>query len=258
MKTTSRLLSLASCVSALLVLSSPAVLAAGDTSFISVFFNFESGAIAKTIVMWILLGMSILVLTFAIELFLKLRISKLAPPAVIAMLRDAIATGNYYQALEICRANKCYLCNVFAAALERVGRGRDAVENAVAEVSAKEANELKANNNYLSVIGVVAPMVGLTGTVLGMMSAFSVLATEGVADPKGLSGAIAVVLIATATGLIVAIPGFVLFYFFKNRAQKVIVEANYQVNMLLEDIPFDQLVGFRIEQQPAMSSASYQ
>lgn len=213
-----------------------------DVHFYEIFFH----ANAEAVVMWLLLVMSIVMVTFAIELGIKLRVGKLAPPAVVALLRDALAAGNYQLAWETCKANPCYLSRVFAGALERVGRGREVVENAVAEVSAKESNDLKSHNNYLSVIGVVAPMVGLTGTVLGMMNAFAVLGQSGVKDMTGLSTAISTVLIATASGLMVAIPGFVLFYFFKNQAQSVIVSANSQVNLLLEDIPFEQLTGLQV------------
>ncbi|GAB4241647.1 MAG: hypothetical protein OHK005_04900 [Candidatus Methylacidiphilales bacterium] len=215
-----------------------------DVKFYEIFFKGD----AKMVVMWLLVIMSIVMVTFSIELFIKLRKTKLAPPAVVALIRDALAAGNYQLAWETCQANPCYLSRVMAAALERVGRGRDVTENAVAEVSAKEASDLKSHNNYLSVIGVVAPMVGLTGTVLGMMSAFAVLGQGGVANMTGLSSAISAVLIATAAGLIVAIPAFILFYFFKNQATDVIVYANSQVNLLLEDIPFEQLTGLRVGQ----------
>lgn len=216
--------------------------ASQDVKFYEIFFKGD----AKMVAMWLLVIMSIVMVTFTIELFVKLRISKLAPPAVVALIRDALAAGNYQLAWETCRANPCYLSRVIAAGLERVGRGRDVTENAVAEMSAKEASDLKSHNNYLSVIGVVAPMVGLTGTVLGMMEAFAVLGQGGVANMTGLSSAISAVLIATAAGLIVAIPAFILFYYFKNRATDVIVAANSQVNLLLEDIPYEQLTGLRV------------
>jgi biopolymer transport protein ExbB len=213
-----------------------------DVHFSSIFFKLN----AEAFVMWLLVIMSIVMVTFAIELGVKMRNAKVAPPAVVALLKDALAAGNYQQAWEICNANPCYLSRVFGAGLERVGRGREAVEGAVFEVSAKESNDLKSHNNYLSVIGVVSPMVGLTGTVLGMMEAFSVLGQEGVANMTGLSTAISTVLIATASGLMVAIPGFVLFYYFKNQAQSVIVYANSVVNLLLEDIPIEQLAGYKV------------
>ncbi|MFQ3669865.1 MAG: MotA/TolQ/ExbB proton channel family protein [Verrucomicrobiia bacterium] len=221
--------------------------ASQDVKFYEIFFKGD----AKMVAMWLLVIMSVVMVTFTIELFIKLRISKLAPPAVVALIRDALAAGNYQLAWETCRANPCYLSRVIAAGLERVGRGREVTENAVAEVSAKEASDLKSHNNYLSVIGVVAPMVGLTGTVLGMMEAFAVLGQGGVANMTGLSSAISAVLIATAAGLIVAIPAFILFYFFKNQATDVIVAANSQVNLLLEDIPFEQLTGLRVGQHYA-------
>lgn len=213
-----------------------------DVKFWEIFFKGD----AKAVCMWLLLIMSVVMVTFSIELVIKLRVSKLAPPAVVALIRDALGAGNYQLAWETCQANPCYLSRVIGAGLERIGRGRDVTENAVAEVSAKESNDLKSHNNYLSVIGVVAPMVGLTGTVLGMMEAFAVLGQGGVANMTGLSSAISAVLIATAAGLIVAIPAFILFYFFKNQATSVTVSVNSIVNLILEDIPFEQLTGLKV------------
>ncbi|NJK93306.1 MAG: MotA/TolQ/ExbB proton channel family protein [Blastochloris sp.] len=142
--------------------------------------------------------------------------AKLSPPAVVALLRDAISSGNYQQAYEICIANPCFLSKIMQASFENIGMGKHAVEEALTEAFAKQAVRLKSKNNYLSVIGVISPMIGLTGTVLGMMTAFSALGSSGVSQMGKLSSAISAVLIATAAGLIVAIPAFAFFYFFKN------------------------------------------
>ena len=165
-------------------------------------------------VSWLLLVASILIMAFAIEAVIKIRVARLAPPAVYAQLKDAFVSGNYPQAVQICVANPCYLTRIVQAGLERLGRGRDAAEKAMGEMTAKEINDLKSNINDLSVIGVVSPMVGLTGTVIGMMKAFKTLGSSGAADPSKLSANISEVLFATAFGLFVAIPGFVLYYVF--------------------------------------------
>jgi biopolymer transport protein ExbB len=166
---------------------------------------------------------------------------------VYAQLKDSFVSGNYPQAVQICTANPCYLSRIVQAGLERLGRGRDAAEKAMGEVTAKEINDLKSNINYLSVIGVVSPMVGLTGTVIGMMKAFKTLGSSGAADPSKLSANISEVLFATAFGLFVAIPGFVLYYVFRNRVQTVTVTVEQQIGHLFEDVPFEQLTGYRVQ-----------
>ena len=135
---------------------------------------------------------------------------------------------------------------MLANGLERVGRSKDAVEFIVEETALREANDLKTNPTYLSVIGVVSPMIGLTGTVWGMIGAFDTLGKNGIQNPALLAGKIGEVLIATMSGLVVAVPAFVFFYILRSRGQTAILYAESQVYRLLDDIPYDQLVGVRI------------
>ena len=108
----------------------------------------------------------------------------------------------------------------------------------------------RARCSYLSMIGVVAPMFGLMGTVVGMIHAFAALAGGGIiADPTKLAGAISEALVNTAAGVFVAVPGFMAFYFFRNRTQEVIVAVEDVLNILLEDVPYDQLQGIKIGPQ---------
>lgn len=198
-------------------------------------------------VSWILLAASILIMAYAFEAVMKIRVARLAPPAVYAQLKDAFVSGNYPQAFQICMANPCYFSRIVMAGLDRLGRGRESAEKAIGEVTAKEINDLKSNINYLSVIGVVSPMVGLTGTVIGMMKAFKTLGSSGAADPSKLSANISEVLFATAFGLFVAIPGFVLYYVFRNRVQTVTVAVDQQIGHLFDEVPFEQLTGYRVQ-----------
>lgn len=189
---------------------------------------------------------SVCMVWFGIEGFVILRTRKLAPPTLVARLREAFKAGNYQEAWNICKANKCFLSNVLANGLERIGRSKDAVEFVIEETALREANDLKTNTTYLSVIGVVSPMIGLTGTVWGMIGAFNALGANGISDPKALAGKIGEVLIATMSGLVVAVPAFVLFYVLRARAQSAILHAESQVYRLLDDVPYDQLAGVRI------------
>lgn len=197
-------------------------------------------------VMWILGVASVCLVWFTAEGFYALRAKKLAPPSLIVRLREAFSAGNYQEGWNICKTNRCFLSAVLAAGLERVGRNRDAVEFAVEETAIRESTNLKTNTTYLSVIGVVAPMVGLTGTVWGMIQAFKTLGDQGITDPSKLAANIGEVLVATMSGLIVAVPAFVFFYILRARAQNAILYAESQVYRLLDEIPYDQLVGVRI------------
>ncbi len=205
----------------------------------------DGGPLIVTI--WIaIVGTSVTMVTFIIQNIMSLRKDKLAPPALISALQQNIGAGNYQEAWETCNANNNYLANVLKAGLTRLGRGKEAVENACAEHGLREASILRTRNSYLSVIGVVSPMIGLLGTVIGMMGAFAVLASSGIGDPRALSGKIGEVLLATASGLFIAIPAFVAYYVFRNTSQMVIVHADDVVNTLLLDVPFDELTGVQI------------
>jgi biopolymer transport protein ExbB len=199
------------------------------------------------VMIWLaILVTSITMVTFVIQNILSLRKDKLAPPELVDSLGNAIYAGNYQEAWETCNANDNYLANVLGVGLTRIGRGKEAVEDAVAESALREAQILRTRNSYLSVIGVISPMIGLLGTVIGMMGAFATLGASGISDPRGLATSIGEVLMATASGLFIAIPAFVAYYIFRNRSQMVIVHADDKINQLIVDIPFDELQGIQI------------
>jgi biopolymer transport protein ExbB len=197
-------------------------------------------------VMYVLVIASVCVVWFTAEGFFQLRVGKLAPKALVARLREAFSTGNYQEAWNICQQNKCFLANVLGAGVERIGRGKDAVEFAIEETALRESTVLRTNTTYLSVIGVVSPMVGLTGTVWGMIKAFHTLGQNGITDPSKLAGNIGEVLVATASGLIVAIPAFVFYYILRARATTAVLFSESQVYRMLDDVPYEQLAGVRI------------
>ena len=198
-------------------------------------------------VIWVcIVGTSITMVTLIVQNSMTLRKDKLAPPPLIQALDQTISSGNYQEAWATCAANKNYLANVLKAGLTRIGRGKEAVEAGLAEHGLREATMLRTRNSYLSVIGVVSPMIGLLGTVIGMMGAFSALAGAGVSDPRVLAGKIGEVLLATASGLFIAIPAFVSYYIFRNVSQMCIVHADDVVNTLVGDIPYEELQGVQI------------
>jgi biopolymer transport protein ExbB len=192
---------------------------------------------------------SVVMVTFMIQLSLQLRNEVLAPSALLDSLRAAIGAGNYQEAWEICRANKAYIARVLGSTLERIGRGKEATEMSLIEHGQREAQVYKTKNSYLSVIGVISPMIGLLGTVIGMMGAFAVLGSSGVSDPRKLALSIGEVLMATAAGLFLAIPAFVAYYYFRNVTASVVLHADDRLNRLLEDVPFQELEGLKVGEE---------
>ena len=200
------------------------------------------------IMIWLaIVATSIVMVTFIIQLFLQVRRQSLAPKALVAALDESLKNGNFQEAWETCQANsKTYTAAVLGGALERIGRGKDATDTALIELGIRESQVFKTRNSYVSVIGVIAPMIGLLGTVIGMMGAFAVLGQTGVSDPRKLAMSIGEVLLATASGLFIAIPAFIFYYFFRNRINDAVVYADGELSQLVQDIPFDEVKGMRI------------
>jgi biopolymer transport protein ExbB len=199
------------------------------------------------VMIWIcILGTSMILVTFTIQLFMTLRGENLAPKALMESLKSTIESGNYQEAWETCKANKAYVAKVLQGALERLGRGQDAVQGALIEYGLRQSQPIKTKISYVSVIGVIAPMIGLLGTVIGMMGAFAVLGSSGVADPRGLALRIGEVLMATASGLFIAIPAFIFYYYFRNLATIMVGLSDDKLQHLMVDVPYEELHGIII------------
>ncbi len=167
--------------------------------------------------------------------------AKLAPAAQSDAVKDLFRHGDYVGAYNYCKANPSPLTNVVRLGVSYLGDGQTMAETAMSEELAKENSHLQTRLSYLSVIGVCTPMIGLLGTVTGMMSAFSTLGTSGIGDPSRLAGAIGEVLVATASGLFIAIPAFGFFYYLRNRAAGGLHVIEDTVNSLFRKMPYELL-----------------
>ncbi len=168
---------------------------------------------------------------------------KTIPAMHLTGLRNLFRSGDYVSASKFCKNNVSPLTDVCRAGLSMAGEGKSAVEEAIyAEVAKQNAN-MQYFISYLSVIGVCTPMIGLLGTVFGMISAFATLGTSGIGDPSKLSAAIGEVLIATASGLLIAIPAFFSFYWLRNRAAKIIHNLQETIGSLYRKMPYEYLAG---------------
>jgi biopolymer transport protein ExbB len=202
------------------------------------------------IVMLPLGAVSVYMLTLIIDSVRRIQNKVVCPPDVVNLLRSQFSAGDYNAAFQTCRSKACFLTNVVRAGLSMLGQGKEVTEKAMEDVMAKEIASMNTRIYYLNLIGVVTPMIGLTGTVLGMMSAFKTLGTSGIGDPSALAGAIGEVLVATATGLFVAIPGFASYYFFRNRIHAVSSFTEEVINNLFRGMPYAYLSGMNIGDDP--------
>ena len=177
----------------------------------------------------------------SVDLWMRTGISKLAPSAMLTQIQDLFRAGDYVGAYQFCKNNPAPISEISRVALSFIGDGQDPVEYALHEGVVKVNAQIQTRINYLSVIGVCTPMIGLTGTVTGMMKAFDNLGASGIGDPSGLAGAIGEVLVATASGLFIAIPAFMFFYVLRNRLQAGIHDLQEYVTALFRKMPYPQL-----------------
>ena len=192
-------------------------------------------------VMYPIIACSIALVWLTVDLWMRTAAKKMAPPAHVAQIQDLFRAGDYVGAYQFCKNNPSYVNDITRVGLSYLGDGHNATEEALFSELNKTNAAIQTRINYLSVIGVCTPMIGLTGTVTGMMSAFETLGTSGVGDPSKLSAAIGEVLIATASGLFIAVPAFMMFYFLRNRLQGGMHHLQEVVTSLFRKMPYAHL-----------------
>lgn len=186
-----------------------------------------------------ILLLSVAALGFAIEHAITIRKERLMPSAVLDDLEELIARGDLQTATEICLDPQNYslATEVVLAGLVRYQSsefGFADYQAAVEEAGEDFTARLYRKTDALNVIAVVAPMLGLFGTVAGMMESFNVLAaTQGAAKPYELADSISKALVTTWLGLIVAIPSTVAFSFFRNKIDSLVSECGKRVERIL-------------------------
>lgn len=171
---------------------------------------------------------------------------RVAPATQEEALKSLFRQGDYVGAYNYCKEDPSPLTNVLRVGIGLLGDGKEITEEGMTSELAKENSQMNTYISYLSVIGVCTPMIGLLGTVTGMIKAFAKLGSSGIGDPSGLSAAIGEVLVATASGLVIAIPAFGAFYFLRNRASSAIHHIQDVVNSLFRKMPYESLAGVHI------------
>ena len=176
----------------------------------------------------ILLASFVLVL-ITFERLISLRRRRVVPRMFVErfllQLREGALDKN--EALEKCDDEPSYIAQVFAAALRKWGKPAVEVEQAVLDEGERVANVLRKYLRVMNGISTVSPLLGLAGTVWGMMHAFNTIATNSaMGRAEMLAGGISVALVTTASGLMVAIPAMVLYMFFVGRVDSLVMEID--------------------------------
>ncbi len=191
------------------------------------------------VILWLgLLATSVAGVYLCIDSYVKIRESRIMPRELLEKVRAAMDEGDVGKALEHCRAEPTVLSNILRAGFENVEEGFDVIQESINAVADLESERLLQKVSYLSVVSNLAPMLGLLGTVQGMIYAFATLATQsaGSAQQAMLANNIAQALYTTAAGLVVAVPTVAFFYFFRNRANNIILNMVILTNDLIKTL----------------------
>jgi biopolymer transport protein ExbB len=159
-----------------------------------------------------------------IEHFVNITRDKLCPPEIVAELEALVEEGQYENALTLCTSNPNFFCNIVGAALSKVNVGYEAMVEAMQAAGEDEAAKLNQKISYISLIGSITPMLGLLGTVVGMISAFGIIKTKMSPSPADLAKGVEEALVTTAEGLLVSIPMMTVFFYFKNKVTLYIIQ----------------------------------
>ena len=174
-------------------------------------------------------------LAVIIENFVSLKRDKLAPPELIDEVQALFDEEQFQEAMELCENEPSYFTRVCGAGIAKIGHPFEAMEKSIEEMGDEESLKLHQKIGWLSLIANVAPMMGLLGTVMGMVKSFNKIAeTQGQANPADLASGISQALLTTMLGLIVAIPVTAAFAFLRNRLIKTVIETGAIIEDLFE------------------------
>ncbi|MEX1025632.1 MAG: MotA/TolQ/ExbB proton channel family protein [Planctomycetota bacterium] len=182
---------------------------------------------------WALIVLSVVSLALVIENVVSLKRDKLAPPELIDEIQALFDEGQFQEAMDLCENEPTFLTRICSAGIAKIGHDFEVMEKSIEEMGDEEAVKLHQKVGWLSLIANVAPMLGLLGTVSGMVLAFNTIATSGGnASPAELANGISQALLTTLFGLIVAIPTTAAFAYVRNNLVRSVIE----VGAIIEDL----------------------
>lgn len=183
---------------------------------------------------------SIVMVAFVIERAVSLRRSRVLPASTVARLRDALSDApgslNTKDLLEELQMQTNPIARVVTAGLRKAERTIPEIEKAIEDAGAKEVAKMQQNNRMLSNVASIAPLLGLLGTITGMISAFMTVAAkeEALGRTELLAAGIYEALVTTAAGLTIAIPALVFYFYYQERIEKLVSEIDELAVELVE------------------------
>lgn len=186
--------------------------------------------------MYPILLCSVIALAIFLERLWVLRRGRVLPGQFIRNVEALLRKNKVAEALFLCQGHASSIARVFLGGLKNTGRGMWLVKEGIEEMGSREAVTLERRVGALATIANLTPLLGLLGTVSGMIKTFNVISVQGVGNPAPLAGGIAEALVTTASGLCVAIPTLVCYRILKDRTESLVFEMEEHSMRIIEII----------------------
>jgi biopolymer transport protein ExbB len=181
----------------------------------------------------LLLAVSVAMLALIVLLALDLRMSSAIPPGFVDEFTDTVNKRKFKEAFDMARNDPSYLGQILTAGMSRLQYGLEDAREAAMNTLESIKSDKEQKNNYNAVIATVGPMLGLVGTVYGMIQSFSVLATSSTVNPSKLADGISHALVVTLFGVGVSVPAIFFNAFYRNRITRVCMDVGHIADDLL-------------------------
>ena len=182
------------------------------------------------VMMYPLIVCSIVLIALIFERFWTLRKASVDGDALLDEIRSVRPVGpdaDNTKAIEICLRTNRPLGRIFARGLKNAHRSADSIEMAMEQEAANETPAFEANLAIIKTIINIAPLLGLLGTIAGMISSFRAASQAGLSNPTAVLGGISEALISTATGITLAVIGFIFFNYFSLQSRKMVEDIEF-------------------------------
>ncbi len=200
------------------------------------FYDIMTGSGTLGFLLWVaLFGSGAAAIYFIVDSSILVRPNKMLPGTLIDQVKSAMAEGDVLKALKACESEPGAMANILSAGFSHVEEGYDIIQESVGTAADLETERLMQRLTWISVCANLAPMLGLLGTVQGMIMAFGNIATAA-PDVGALALAIAQALWTTAGGLVVAIPAITFYYGIRNNANKLVLRMEAMTMELIKDL----------------------
>jgi biopolymer transport protein ExbB len=192
--------------------------------------------------MYPILFSSVLMLGIAIERGYNLRRKNIINSVFLKHVRSQWDWQNIQKTLRLCNSYDNSLSRILKMGLLRFGGKLDEIERAIEAAGQHEASLMNSNLRVLGAVANITPMMGLLGTVIGMIKAFNVISLSGTGNPGLVASGISEALITTAAGMLVGIPALVLYHYFRGKIDRYVFEMEEVAIQLVEELSYDGVV----------------